>query len=90
MSEVDSKGRILTHQEALDRSAQLAVDKFNLAVENERLREALGHYADKGAWTKTVLDSYSGDVDIFDWDGDLADEPWEIAEKALREESGDE
>lgn len=29
-----------------------------------------------------VCDSYSGALSTFDWDGDLQDEPWEIARKA--------
>ena len=63
------------------------LDGVDNLTEIERLRTTLGYYSDKSAWTKVVLDSYSGEVDIFDWDGDLGDEPWEMAERALRGES---
>lgn len=49
------------------------------------LESALRHYANRDMWRKEVIDSYSGECDFFDWDGDLADEPWEIAEQALKE-----
>ena len=51
--------------------------------ECDALVEALKHYADKMAWKHYVPDSHSGLCWEFDWDGDLADEPWEIAQKAL-------
>lgn len=55
-----------------------------LLQERDRLRDALAHYADRSRWRKEVIDSYSGECSLFDWPGDLADEPWEIAEKALQ------
>ena len=77
-------GEIVALKHDIERHLSICTE---LATDNERLREALGHYADKSAWTTVVLDSYSGEVDIFDWDGDLGDEPWEMAERALRGES---
>jgi hypothetical protein len=56
---------------------------------NAALRKALAFYArrtdDEGwqNWTQAVCDSMSGLVAHFDWPGDEADEPWEVAEKAL-------
>ena len=54
------------------------------ADEIERLRAALEHYAKIDMWWKEVINSYSGECNFFDWDGELGDEPWEIAEKALK------
>jgi len=58
-------------------------DEAGIHKENSRLRDALRHYADRTMWRKEVIDSFSGECDFFDWDGDLADEPYEIADKAL-------
>lgn len=58
-----------------------------LEAENARLRKALEWYADKSAWRGEVLNSYTGEVSIFDWPGDLGDEPWEIAANALESKS---
>jgi hypothetical protein len=57
----------------------------------ERLAEALKVYArryeSEGGtcwnWTERVCDSYSGQVDHFDYIGSEQDAPWEIAERAL-------
>lgn len=46
--------------------------------------KALEHYASKKAWTSFVPDSYQGECWEFDWDGDLGDNPWDIAKKALK------
>lgn len=45
--------------------------------------EALKDYAELKAWDDFVKDSYSGQCWQFDWDGGIADYPWEIAAKAL-------
>jgi hypothetical protein len=50
----------------------------------EEARAALAHYADRAAWTEVETTfTYAPYEWAFDWDGDLADKPWEIAEKAL-------
>lgn len=49
-----------------------------------QLAEALSHYAKRDMWTDHVIDSHSGLCWFFDWDGDLQDEPYELAEKALQ------
>jgi len=67
------------------RNRKLEDDVVQLQAENTRLRAALGHYANHNAWTDHVIDSYSGLCHFFDWPGDIADEPYEIAEKALQE-----
>lgn len=52
-------------------------------------RAALAHYARRYEgkhcwnWRKEVCDSFSGEQSHFDWIGEEADEPWEVAEKAL-------
>lgn len=60
------------------------VDELN--AENARLREALKFYGKshpQGEWIDHVCDSYSGLAYAFDWPGDVQDEPWEVAERAL-------
>ena len=48
-------------------------------------REALKHYAKREAWQDFVADSYSGQCWEFNWGGELANHPWEIAVTALTE-----
>lgn len=50
----------------------------------KKLVEALKQYGNHEQWRKNVPDSYSGEVCEFDWEGDLANEPWDFAEKALQ------
>lgn len=50
---------------------------------NSKIREALKAYANPDNWKPTVVDSYSGEVWVFDWDGDLGDDPTAIAREAL-------
>ena len=45
------------------------------------LRKALAFYADEKEWRDTA-DNY-GQVWVFDWPGDLGDNPWDIAKAAL-------
>lgn len=49
----------------------------------EQQQRALEHYANREAWHSFVPDSLSGECWQFDWDGNLADYPWEIAQTAL-------
>jgi len=63
---------------------EITAENDRLRLEVERLRTALSHYANRDNWTKEPGDQYIGEFDSFDYDGDLADEPWEIAEKALQ------
>jgi len=58
-------------------------DIVDSAREIERLRKALQVYAHEEYWTMEAIDSYSGEIAMFDWPGDLQDEPYEIAQKAL-------
>ena len=65
---------------------------FDAATEQSRenslqvakLEAALKHYGKGAAWSTTVIDSYSGEVTLFDWDGELQDDPWGVAEAALK------
>jgi hypothetical protein len=65
-----------------------AQDDLNeYAKDVKRLVEALSYYADEDAWRR--MDGPTGyDVDapVFDWPGDLGDEPWDIAQKAVEGE----
>jgi hypothetical protein len=56
-----------------------------LLDEVERLREALRYYADPKAWTEGTDDM--GATYNFDWPGDLGDNPWDIANRALEGKS---
>lgn len=54
----------------------------------ERMAEALKFYAglkDGGEWADHVCDSYSGQTHTFDWNGEIQDEPDEVAKTALAE-----
>lgn len=50
---------------------------------NGELRNALSYYSVETAWRDTA-DNY-GQVWVFDWPGDLGDNPWDIAKVALAE-----
>ena len=52
-----------------------------------RKDKALKVYADKENWQCMVIDSYSGAEWRFDWDGDLMDNPWEIAHGVLEKKN---
>lgn len=78
------------HQQAVDdyderiRLIKEAADRLEAAERAIREKdEALRLYADKENWHKIVPDSYLGEVDYLDWPGELQDEPWEVAQKAL-------
>lgn len=47
------------------------------------LEAALRHYAKRDMWTAQVIDKWSGQCWLFDWPGDLAEYPWEFADRAL-------
>lgn len=72
-----------TNRSAIARASNAEADNEQLRAECGELREALKQYANRDQWEKLVPDSYRGEIDVFDWDGDLADEPWEFAERAL-------
>lgn len=50
-------------------------------LQNKRFRKALEFYQNPKAW-REAADNY-GHVWAFDWPGDLAENPWEIAQRAL-------
>lgn len=62
---------------------KLRLELSQLKQSHEAMVEALKQYANHDQWSKIVPDSYMGEVNVFDWQGDLANEPWEFAEKAL-------
>jgi hypothetical protein len=77
---LEKQQRDYTVMDLLDQAA----DKIE--AQDKRIAEltaALRPYADRSMWHKEVIDSYSGEMDWFDWPGDLQDEPYEVAENAL-------
>lgn len=76
---LEAENEALTHD--IERHVAMTASQ---ADEIEKLRNALHQYANRDQWEKFVPDGYRGEIDAFDWDGDLADEPWEFAERALQ------
>lgn len=71
------------------KSATTVSDTTHLKRKLEVALTALKFYGKHGApdseWVNHVCDSYSGLVSAFDWLGEIQDEPWEVAEKAIAE-----
>lgn len=65
-------------------------DARKIKADRDRLVEALEFYEGKGGikaghieWNPHVCDKYSGLGYAPDWDGNVQDEPWEVASRAL-------
>lgn len=61
----------------------LNIDLSQLQSAFDKAMEACQQYGNREQWSKEVIDSHSGECCLFDWEGELANEPWEFAEKAL-------
>ena len=70
--------------DGLVESLEAEIERLQARV--ELLEKALRLYANEDNWRGEVIDSYSGEVSVFDCDGDLQDEPYEIAQAALQEQ----
>jgi hypothetical protein len=68
---------------AVKENTKLREEVTNLKLQNGELRNALSYYAAETSWRDTA-DNY-GQVWVFDWPGDLGDNPWDIAKGALTE-----
>lgn len=60
------------------------IPKEDLLAVVKLYEAALRRYAKRNNWRYEVVDSYSGALSVFDWEGD-EDDPWQIAENAIRE-----
>jgi len=67
-AEILSKSKEIGHLQALlfSPAHELEATILNLEAENERLRDALGHYADEDNWDWIYLDGFPTEREVFD------------------------